>query len=130
MANLTRYDDLNTKTIGYLTFMSVLLLIVIILLLQALCYNWIDWQEESKLLKQGYPSSDAAIAKQRESLSAYGEVDEVIMEQPAAGKDGTVDPNAKPVEKKIHRSLIPISEAEKLLLGELKTVPAAPTPKT
>jgi hypothetical protein len=41
---MARYDDLNTKTIGYLTFLSSILLVVIILLLQALTYNWIDWQ--------------------------------------------------------------------------------------
>ncbi|MGN6134793.1 MAG: hypothetical protein ACTHOU_09845, partial [Aureliella sp.] len=61
---MARYDDLNTKTIGYLTFLSSILLVVIILLLQALTYNWIDWQEEDKLTKQSYRSSDELIQAQ------------------------------------------------------------------
>ena len=71
---MARYDDLNTKTIGYLTFISAILLAVTILLLQALCYNWIDWQEETKLTKQSYTSSDEMIAAQKASLSGYGKV--------------------------------------------------------
>lgn len=119
---MARYDDLSTGTIAYLTFMSCGLLAVTVLLLQALCYNWIDWQEDTKLVKQSYHSSDKALAQQRDSLKDYDSVEvEVPIEQPST------DPAQPPkVEmKKVPRTYIPIDRAKELLLEELKAKAAA-----
>ena len=130
MSHLTRYDDLNTKTIGYLTFMSVILLIVIVLLLQALCYNWIDWQEQGKLVKQGYPSSDEVIAKQRELLTKYGK-NEIVVTEPAVAGDKSGKPTGEAAKPKtVEQTQIPLDRASELLLGELKSQTPPATPKT
>lgn len=124
---MARYDDLNTKTIGYLAFLSVILLSVTILLLQALCYNWIDWQEETKLTKQSYQSADTAIQQQKETLNGYRQVTvEVPVEQPAAnGTDGSAQPPATQMQK-IERVQIPIERAQSLLLEQLKSQNSQP----
>lgn len=114
---MARYDDLSTSSIAYLTFMSCGLLAVTILLLQALCYNWIDWQEDGKLIKQSYHSSDSALAQQRESLKDYDSVEiEVPVEQPNA----TPGQPPKVEMKKVPRTYIPIGRAKEVLLDELK----------
>ncbi len=86
---MARYDDLNTSTLGYLTFMSVILLIITVLLLQALCYNWISWQEDGKLVKQSYKASDALLEEQKASLTKYEpvQVEVPIKVDPSAPKD-------------------------------------------
>ena len=121
---MARYDDLNTKTIGYLTFMSTILLVVTVLLLQALCYNWIDWQEEDKLLNNtSYKSADGIIKQQKDSLTGYSKVSEQVAVEPPKG-DGKAKPDgqaATPAEMKtIERIRIPIDQAEKLMLDEWK----------
>ncbi len=118
---MARYDDLNTKSIGYLTFLSCLLLAVTVLLLQALCYNWIDWQEESKLLKQSYVSSDKEIQSQKDTLTGYGKVTEQVpVEQPAGASQNDSKKPAEPATKSVERIRIPIDKAETLLLEEVK----------
>ncbi len=114
---MARYDDLNTGTLGYLTFISVILLIITVLLLQALCYNWIDWQEDAKLIKQRYTSSNEMLESQRKALAGYSKVKvEVPVEVPAAdGKPAAVE--MKPVE----RIQIPIDRAEQLILEKFKS---------
>ena len=115
---MARYDDLNTRTIGYLTFISSVLLVVTILLLQALCYNWIDWQEENKLTKQSYQSSDDLIQAQKASMQSYGKVQvEVPVEQPAGASDGANTASQMKTEERLQ---IPIDRAKSLLLEELK----------
>lgn len=124
---MARYDDLNTSTLGYLTFLSVILLTITVLLLQALCYNWIDWQEESKLIKQSYKSSDAVLETQKASLTKYEtvQVEVPIKLDPNAPKD----PNA-PTTKSEPRNFIPIDRAEAILLDQLKNKSKAATPST
>jgi hypothetical protein len=126
---MARYDDLNTKTLGYLTFLSVVLLAVTVLLLQALCYNWIDWQEESKLIKQSYHSSDSAIQSQKDSLNGYAKVKvEVPVEAPANGStDGSAQPPAAQMET-VERVQIPIDRAQSLLLEQFKSKSNEPAP--
>ena len=140
---MARYDDLNTKTIGYLTFVSAILLAVTILLLQALCFNWIEWQDETKLLKQSYNSSDELIAAQKQSLSGYSKVQVEVPIEPVAADgqatktDGQTTPPASadaggtkqpvPQTKTVERVHIPIERAKSLLLDELKSAPAAAT---
>jgi hypothetical protein len=116
---MARYDDLNTNSIGYLTFMSVLLLAVTILLLQALCYNWIDWQEDGKMIKQSYWSSDLAIQQQKDSLKGYSKVqEEVPVEAPKGDGQGKEPPKIE--MRKVDRIYIPIDRAKDLLLEEAK----------
>lgn len=136
---MARYDDLNTKTIGYLTFLSSILLVVIILLLQALTYNWIDWQEEDKLTKQSYRSSDELIQAQRDSLSGYAKVKVEVPVEPAKdgkaadgktadgkaadgkaadGKTADGKKAAEPQTKTVERLHIPIERAKELVLEE------------
>ncbi len=124
---MARYDDLNTSTLGYLTFMSVILLTITVLLLQALCYNWIDWQEDSKLTKQSYKSSDALIEAQKASLTKYQNVEvEVPIKLPP---DAPKDPKA-PTTKKEERKYIPIERAEAILLEQIKSKSKAAAPST
>lgn len=124
---MARYDDLNTSTLGYLTFMSVILLIITVLLLQALCYNWIGWQEDGKLVKQSYKASDALLAEQKASLTKYEpvQVEVPIKVDPAAPKD----PKAPTTELK-PRNYIPIERAEAILLEQIKNKSKAATPST
>ncbi|MGN6544153.1 MAG: hypothetical protein ACTHK7_03830 [Aureliella sp.] len=116
---MARYDDLNTKTIGYITFISVILLATAILLLQALCYNWINLQEDAKLTKQSYYSSDEIIQQQKQSLQNYGKVTEEVPVEPP--KDGTQPPPGKEQVQSVERIRIPIERAETLLLEEVNS---------
>lgn len=122
---MARYDDLNTSTLGYLTFMSVILLTVTVLLLQALCYNWIDWQEDGKLIKQSYKASDALLEAQKTSLTGYKEVkvEVPIKLPPNSPKD------AKTFDL-VPRNYIPIDRAEAILLEQIKNKSKAATPST
>jgi hypothetical protein len=124
---MARYDDLNTSTLGYLTFISVILLTITVLLLQALTYNWIEWQEDSKLTKQSYKASDAMIEAQKASLTKYEnvQVEVPIKLPPGAPKD----PKAPTTEKQ-NRNYIPIERAEAILLEQLKNKSKSATPST
>ncbi len=124
---MARYDDLNTSTLGYLTFMSVILLTITVLLLQALCYNWIGWQEEGKLVKQSYKSSDAILETQKASLTKYEtvKVEVPIKLPPNAPKD----PKAPTTELQ-ERNYIPIDRAETIVVEQLKNKPKSATPST
>lgn len=124
---MARYDDLNTSTLGYLTFMSVILLTVTVLLLQALCYNWIDWQEDGKLVKQSYKASDAILEAQKTSLTKYQtvKVEVPIKQDPGAPKV----PDAPTTEMK-ERNNIPIERAEAILLEQIKNKSKSATPST
>lgn len=51
---MARYDDLKTGTIAYATFISAVLLLVIVLLLQALTFSWIEGEEVRKLTEGHY----------------------------------------------------------------------------
>ena len=119
---MARYDDLNTKTIGYLTFLSSVLVLVIILLLHALCYNWIEWQEENKLTRQSYQTSNELIDAQRASLNSYTKVQVEVPVEPAK-TDGQAPDGAKPPQaqtKMVERVHIPIERAKELVLEELR----------
>ena len=76
---MARYDDLNTSSIAYATFISAVVLFVVILLVQALTFNWLLGEEERKFAKSHYISADAEIAKQKAKLDGYSqEMVEVI----------------------------------------------------
>jgi len=127
---MARYDDLNTKTIGYISFVSVILLAIAILLLQAMCFNWIESQEEAKLVRQKYYTSDETIQKQKDSLEAYGKVTEQVPVEPA--EQGAQGAPAAPQMQSVERIRIPIERAESLLLKDVnsKSDKAVSTPNT
>lgn len=139
---MARYDDLNTKTISYLTFLSAVLLVVTILLLQALCYNWIEWQEDLKYTKQSYNSSDEVIQAQKQSLTNYEKVQVTIPVKPAAAagaNDGAGQPPkagdpaqpAAPQMETVERVHIPIERAKVLILEDVNNAAGQPaTPNT
>lgn len=103
---MARYDDLHTGTIAYATFLSSIVLIVIILLIRALCYYWVEGEEARKLADAHYVTSDQEISDQKAMLDGY---QKVKIEIPAMG-----DVEAK-TEERIH---IPLSRAKELLIEE------------
>ncbi len=122
---MARYDDLNTNSIAYATFISAVLLFVIILLIQALTYNWITGEEERKLATSHYVSADAEIEKQKAKLEGYQQVIVDVIPPAADGAVGT-EAVAPTQEKRIY---IPMKQAESLILKEFSkpTEPAAGT---
>lgn len=118
---MARYDDLNTSAIAYATFISAILLFVIILLVQSLTYNWILGEDERKLAESHYTESDNEIAKQKAKLDAYAkETIEVI--PPAPSGAAPTEP-VKPVSEL--RRHIPIKQAQSLIMKELNKAPEA-----
>lgn len=121
---MARYDDLDTKTIAYTTFVSTVLLVVIILCVQALCYNWLDSVEEARITDQGYKNSDATIREQLLKLDGYQ-----WAEVPVAAEPGQPEPKAGEPPKTVKKLQIPIERAKQLLLNELKK-PGDKVPQT
>lgn len=120
---MARYDDLNTSAIAYATVISAVLLLIIILLVQSLTYNWILGEEERKLAESHYTASDNAIAAQKAKLDVFEKV-MVDVIPPTADGAAPTEP-VKPVsEKRIH---VPIKQIQNLMLKELrKPADAAP----
>ncbi len=71
---MARYDDLNTSAIAYATFVSSILLLVIVLLVQSLTFNWILGEDERKLADSHYTTSDNEIAAQKAKLEVFEKV--------------------------------------------------------
>ncbi len=113
---MARYDDLNTSSIAYATFVSAVILLVVILLVQALTYNWILGEDERKLSTSHYITSDAEIAKQKAMLDGYKQL-MVDVIPPAAAGATTSEPVASVQEKRLH---IPVKQAQSLILKEFK----------
>lgn len=116
---MARYDDLDTTAIAYTTFVSTVILVLIILLGRALCYAWIDAEDEKKLTASSYSKSDQIISEQMDQINGYQRVDQEI--------PGVVDPASPdapaPVEiREVVR--IPIAEAKAILLTELSASPS------
>jgi hypothetical protein len=116
---MARYDDLNTRAIAYTTFVSSILLIIIILLGRALCYTWIESEDQRKLAEAHYITSDQAISEQKAAIAKY----ERSKVEIAPADNGSTDPNQKlePLfEDRLH---IPVDDAKKIILEELKSPP-------
>lgn len=111
---MARYDDLNTTAIGYATFVSSILLLVIILLVRALCYSWVGGEDARKTENAHYVEADAMIAAQKERISLRGTVEVEV-----APAEGSAPPAADAVPKMEKRLHIPIDEAKELLLNKL-----------
>lgn len=108
---MARYDDLNTSAIAYATFVSSVLLLVIILLVRALCYSWVEAEDARKLSGAHYSSADQMISEQKATLSGYKKE---TIEVPA--EDAAADAQTQPVSTE--RLLIPIDRAKELILQE------------
>jgi hypothetical protein len=117
---MARYDDLNTKMIAYAAVLSVVILVIILQLTQALCYNMVN-SEDAK--KESNKSDSAFVAKseQLDSLNGFKRVSIIdeSAEAPAKGQE--------PAMKKVIQ--IPVGEAQKLILKEWAGSPK-PVPGT
>ena len=112
---MARYDDLNTSAIAYATFISAVLLLVIILLVQSLTYNWILGEDERKLIESHYTAADNEISKQKAKLDVY---EKVMIEVIPPGTDGAAPTEpVKPIlEKRLH---VPVKQLQNSLLKEV-----------
>lgn len=122
---MARYDDLNTSAIAYATFISAILLLVIILLVQSLTYNWILGEDERKLSNSHYTTSDNEIAAQKAKLDTYEKVTVEVI-PPTADGAAPKEPVKPVTENRIH---VPIKQAQSLIMKELRK-PADATPGT
>jgi hypothetical protein len=109
---MARYDDLNTKMIGLATFLSSILLVVIIVGVQALSYYWETSEYERKSAGSEYTQATQVLESQRQVLAGYG-----AFELPA----DPADPNSKMVKK----FKIPIERAMELTVEKWKEKVAA-----
>jgi hypothetical protein len=101
------------------------LLLVIVLLLQALTFGWINGEEDRKFNEAHYYSADDEIAKQKAQLDKYAQVSvEVAPPAPTEPVAPGTPPPAPVFEKRLH---IPVNQALNILKQELSK-PA--TPKT
>lgn len=115
---MARYDDLNTSMIAYATFVSSITLLVIILLVRALCYSWVEGEDQRKLANAHYVSADQEIGEQKARISGYEKA--TIEVAPPAGEE-----DAEPrMEERIH---IPVEQAKTILLREMASKKEEPS---
>lgn len=112
---MARYDDLNTRAIAYATFISAVLLLVIILLVQALTYNWLLGEDERKLAGSHYTASDNEIDRQKDKLNVLRKVKIEVIPPTPVGAPPT-EPVKPVLEERIH---IPLRQAQSVILKEL-----------
>ncbi len=110
---MARYDDLSTGPIAYAAVVSTIILAVVILLVRALTYSWVEAEDEKKLADAHYVSADATIADQKARLAGYGKE---MVEVPAP--EGS-DAGAAPTQEE--RLRIPVSQAKTILLKDWGT---------
>ncbi len=107
---MARYDDLSTGPIAYAALVSTILLVVIILMVRALCYSWVEAEDDRKFADAHYTASDIEIAAQKGRISGYGKME---VEVPAP--EGSA-PDAPPAKEE--RLLIPVASAKDALLED------------
>ena len=116
---MARYDDLDTTAIAYTTFVSTVILVIIILLGRALCYSWLESEEERKLGQANYVAADRAIGEQLSVLDGYQKVQVELPGQPdPSNPEAEVAPQ---VQEKVR---IPISKAKELVLEQYQVKPS------
>ncbi|MEC8553996.1 MAG: hypothetical protein VXZ82_03210 [Planctomycetota bacterium] len=108
MANINRYDDLYTGTIAYATFLSCIVLVVTILGVRALCYAFVEGEEQRKTEGIHYVAADDVISEQKARLDGYRQETVEVM---VTKEDGTLVPSSE------QRLRIPIGRAKELILG-------------
>ena len=107
---MARYDDLNTGPIAYAAFVSSVILFVVILLVRALCYSWVESEETKRLVDAHFVASDAEIARQKSEIATYAKV-----QVPAAVAEGAQAGAEPKMEDRLH---IPVAVAEELLIKD------------
>lgn len=117
---MARYDDLNTKMIGYAAVLSIVLLVIILQATQALSYNLVNSEDQRKASTKS-THADLAKAEQIESLTGFRKV--LIPDESAEPPKKGEEPKMKEVIQ------IPVTEAQKLIIKELGNEPA-PAPGT
>lgn len=120
MANLARYDDLNTGAIAYASLVSCILLVVIILCMRALTCAWIESGEAAQTANAHYVSADSEISEQKARLAGY-EIQKI--ETIPTAEDGTT---GEPIVSE--RFQIPLSRAKELVIDELNSAGASQQP--
>ena len=109
---MARYDDLNTKMIAYWAVLCIIILVVLLQLLQALCFNMVAWTEQ----KPGRVGSELKVPEQVKSdqlKSLDGYKKERIVDESAPPPEKGQEPAKKDV------IYIPIQRAEEIILKEL-----------
>ena len=107
---MAHYDDLKTGAIAYAAFVSTVILLVIILLVRALCYSWVEAEDAKKLTKSSYVAADMEIARQKTQIANYAKI-----QVPAVSSQAVAADAAPEMEDQLH---IPVSRARELLLKE------------
>ncbi len=107
---MARYDDLKTGPIAYAAFVSSVVLVVLILLFRALCYGWMEAEDEAKLANAHYESADTEIAAQK--LRIASDAKEMVEVPPPAGAEASAQPTQ---EERLHVS---ITRAKEIVLRE------------
>lgn len=110
---MARYDDLNTSSIAYATLVSTIVLLIVVLLVQALTYNWLVGEDQRKLTETHYHSADNEIARQKSKLESYGPAEAL----PKPEGQQQAEPAA---EAKKDRYKIPLKQAQILIMQESK----------
>lgn len=110
---MARYDDLSTGPIAYAALVSTIVLAVIILLVRALTYSWVEAEDARKLVDAHYVSADTAIAEQRARIAGYSKV--MVEVPPPEGSPADAKPTQ---EERLH---IPVTQAKELLLKDWAT---------
>lgn len=107
---MAHYDDLKSGAIAYAAFVSVVLLVIVVLLVRALCFSWIEAEDAKKLTNASYVSADKEIARQKSQISNYAK-----LQVPAVSDRATAADAAPKMEDQLH---IPVARARELLLKE------------
>lgn len=107
---MAHYDDLKTGAIAYAAFVSTVILLVVILLVRALCYSWVEAEDAKKLTNASYVAADTEIARQKSQIANYAKI-----QVPVAADQATAADAAVQTEDQLH---IPVARARELLLKE------------
>ncbi len=110
---MARYDDLSTGPIAYAAFVSTVLLLVVVLLIRALSYSWIEFEDAKRLTEARYATADAEIARQKSEISNYAKV-----QVPGVAPEGAKPGTEPPMEDRLH---IPVAAAKELLIKDWST---------
>lgn len=107
---MAHYDDLKTGAIAYAAFVSTVILLVVILLVRALCFSWVEAEDAKKLTRSSYVAADAEIARQKSQIANYAKIQVPVVSDAAASADA-----APKMEDQLH---IPVARARELLIKE------------
>jgi hypothetical protein len=110
MAKLEAYDDLNTRAIGLAGGLSILIIIVLVLAVQAIYFAYDSMEFDAKVLTAKTPQATRELNRQQRALQSI-----------TFGPDGKLA--SIPIDRAIQL------QAEGLAAGSLPFAPELPTPK-